>query len=678
MDEPVLFHLSGVRLGDGLARPDPSLRPALFARLGDLTRIRHDFPLVLAPDGDVRPLSRIVDDLLADITSAGPAGDRTRRVVLRVERRIRELLALGKRGSLAQLWVQATEDVTAARGAAAVADLDRAWGALRIDGDVVDCGPATGLRIVRHMWRAEQGARTRALRARIGAAAARLRDLVEGDLNRSGAGRRPERLRASLAGPHRSLFDFDLMAHLLATPSGPTALPPRRRRRIEDVLVALRRADAFAAALAEDGLFDLSFAAQTVFTERRHAMANALRALAVGELEAAGAYREDVHDAQIARGDDEWLTPAALALFPDLLVRVSASGVSPRAQLLEALTSGAPMKVIFETDDAIGVDAQLASSAMGLGDVFVVQSASAHLGRMTAPLRAAIAHHGPALISVFTGAPEGSKAPAYLVSAAAMTSRAFPAFTYDPGAGPDWRERFALVREPQPERTWPAYELRYAGRERRRERVDIAFTVADLALCDPRRASQLAQVADGRWDPVLASVPEALDVDARVAGRAPFVRAIDAGGRLRTVLVDQRLLQATRHAAQAWHRLVELDDLKAERVAVATVPPPQTAAVTDTAAAVSPPAAPPDRDPDTAWIETARCSTCNECTQQNPRMFAYNDDRQAYIKDIGAGTYRDLVEAAESCQVAIIHPGRPRDPREPGVEELLKRAEPYR
>jgi hypothetical protein len=42
-----------------------------------------------------------------------------------------------------------------------------------------------------------------------------------------------------------------------------------------------------------------------------------------------------------------------------------------------------------------------------------------------------------------------------------------------------------------------------------------------------------------------------------------------------------------------------------------------------------------------------------------------------------AGTYRQLVEAAESCQVSIIHPGKPRNPNEPGLDELLKRAEPF-
>ncbi len=59
-------------------------------------------------------------------------------------------------------------------------------------------------------------------------------------------------------------------------------------------------------------------------------------------------------------------------------------------------------------------------------------------------------------------------------------------------------------------------------------------------------------------------------------------------------------------------------------------------------------------------------------------MFAYDENKQARIVDASAGTYRQLVEAAENCQVAIIHPGKPKDPNEPGLDELLKRAEAFR
>jgi ferredoxin len=88
-------------------------------------------------------------------------------------------------------------------------------------------------------------------------------------------------------------------------------------------------------------------------------------------------------------------------------------------------------------------------------------------------------------------------------------------------------------------------------------------------------------------------------------------------------------------------------------------------------------AAEPARDPAEPYVETLRCSSCNECTLAFPQLFAYNDDKQAYLKDGKAATYRQLVEAAESCQVSVIHPGLPRNPNEPGLEELIERARPF-
>jgi ferredoxin len=76
-------------------------------------------------------------------------------------------------------------------------------------------------------------------------------------------------------------------------------------------------------------------------------------------------------------------------------------------------------------------------------------------------------------------------------------------------------------------------------------------------------------------------------------------------------------------------------------------------------------------------IDTARCTTCDECTKLNNRVFEYNENKQAVIKDPDAGTFRNLVEAAERCKVAIIHPGKPRNPDEPGLDELVKRAEKF-
>ena len=78
-----------------------------------------------------------------------------------------------------------------------------------------------------------------------------------------------------------------------------------------------------------------------------------------------------------------------------------------------------------------------------------------------------------------------------------------------------------------------------------------------------------------------------------------------------------------------------------------------------------------------AFIESARCTSCNECTNLNARMFAYNADKQAYVKDPSAGTFQQLVLAAERCPVSIIHPGTPLDPHEKDLAKWVKRAERF-
>ena len=77
------------------------------------------------------------------------------------------------------------------------------------------------------------------------------------------------------------------------------------------------------------------------------------------------------------------------------------------------------------------------------------------------------------------------------------------------------------------------------------------------------------------------------------------------------------------------------------------------------------------------WIETPLCTNCNECTDINNRMFNYNANKLAFIADPTAGTYAQLVEAAEKCPVSIIHPGKPLNPKEPDLEELMERAKKF-
>jgi pyruvate-ferredoxin/flavodoxin oxidoreductase len=74
------------------------------------------------------------------------------------------------------------------------------------------------------------------------------------------------------------------------------------------------------------------------------------------------------------------------------------------------------------------------------------------------------------------------------------------------------------------------------------------------------------------------------------------------------------------------------------------------------------------------YIDTELCTTCNECTNLNPRLFAYNADKKAYIKDPRGGTFRELVMAAEKCPAQLIHPGTPLNPKEPDLAKWIPRA----
>jgi len=339
---------------------------------------------------------------------------------------------------------------------------------------------------------------------------------------------------------------------------------------------------------------------------------------------------------------------------------------------------------------------------MGLGGMFVLQTPSANLYALRRQLQRGMACRGPALFSVFAGAPEGAGAlPPYLSAAAAMQSRAFPAFSYDAAAGSNWAARFSLENNPQPEDDWPVETLAYFDSALQRASEPCAFTFADFMLCDARSAAHFAVVARERWNAQMVPAADWLALaEGEAAQRVPYLLAVDGDDALQRVIPDARLMQATRRCLLLWHRLQEhggVHDSHAERLlarekaawaaeqsAITAAAGPAAAAAPASALASAAlesgaePAAAPTHSRDETWIDTPRCPSCNECQLINDRMFGYDERKQAFIKDLGAGSYRQLVEAAESCQVAIIHPGKPRDPKEPGLEELLVRAEPFR
>ena len=231
--------------------------------------------------------------------------------------------------------------------------------------------------------------------------------------------------------------------------------------------------------------------------------------MTIADLEVQGAMLEAKHDALFDGWGADSLGPQDLARFPDYLVcrtsaRARKGGAAARALLLKVLAGGAPVRIVLESgtlledslagEGGFSLGAQLATTAMGLNDVYVLQSAASNLYRARGQLLGAMQHPGTALINVYSGAstqaPAAGDPPPYLLAAAAHESRVFPAFCYDPGAGADW----------------PQHEFSWADGDLQRVTEKLQFTLADFAACDPRYARHFARVP-ARWNERMSRSP---------------------------------------------------------------------------------------------------------------------------------------------------------------------------
>jgi ferredoxin len=733
--DQTVFHMTGKRAGDGLAEVAPDYRPALLAAYRDLPRLRYDFPVVLL-EGDggseyVKSLSTVMGELITEIAPRGIEGERLRKQLLRVERELRGLAMSGTRGSLGELWpLAATKAAGSDNNTRDI--LRRAAASLAVDGEVLDCDGRLAARFLSRAWQNVHAEKTARFRGLVDHLLRKLSDILRAAFVHSQAGQQPEALKSGFGALHSDVFDFSAMSRLVVRNAPHDELPPQRRQRIEWALGVLRSQPFYPDPKSAGGeaTYEFTFSncatALEAHRTRLPKLVEVVKALAIAELEANGGYVEADHDAFFERYDEHSLTADDLAQFPDYLVCIppERNDAPENAALMEMLSAGMPVKVLVQHTDlleeaaigqghfAFGIrSARLATTAMGLGGMFVLQSTVSNLYALRDRVRRGMSCRGPALFSLFSGSPpEASALPPYLTAAAAMKSRAFPAFTYDANAGSNWATRFSFENNRNPEEDWPVEEIGYADEDLQRVQDRVRFTYADFVLCDRRHAHHFAVVPRERWTTAMVPVADWLALTEREAAEhIPYVLAVDAASGLHRVIVDSRLMQATRRCVLLWHRLQEhggihnshaeqalarekaawevqkrqeMDALKQAAAAAspAAAAPAEAAAAPVVAAPAAPAeaaaeAAPPSSDE--PWIETIRCSSCNECQNINDKLFGYNDNKQAYFKDLSAGTYRQIVEAAEACQVAIIHPGKPKNPNEPGLEELLERAKPF-
>ena len=600
-------------------------------------------------------------------------------------------------------------------------------GQIKLDGEVVDCDQAMPFRLCHHLWKMVHAQKARRFQGDIGRLVVKLSDILRADFVRSPEGLSAQRLKASVGGAQRDAFDFEALSRLLAGTSPKASLPDSRRERIRWLLSVLE-SQRFYPALSEDDtssenaepygfVFESCADAVAAYRERLPKMIELAKAIAMAELEIEGEYNESKHDAFFANFGADGLDPGNFELFPDYLIRVHAADMqaADNDTILEAFAAGLRAKVLVQTDDilepspivggnlAFGLRSkQLANTAIGLSGFYVLQSSSSNLLRFREQLLRGLTYPGPALFSVFSGA-SGNGFPPYLNAAAAMESRAFPAFAYDPSAGPDWASRFYLEDNPQADLDWPVHGFAYEDEAHQRISENLAFTLVDFVACDRRYARHFARVPRAKWNGSMVPAREFLAPEPKgLSDKVPCLLMVDRNDVLQKVIVDDKLIREARRCAEMWRSLQELGGIHnshADRLLAQERKVWEAQSHPATESRGNGPA-PASVTPVVRRRRRQRRRLCRARRAGKKVGRSLHRDRRAAPRATNAprsttrcspttrtsrrtsrirtpGPIASSWKRPRVCQVSIIHPGKPRNPNEPGLDELLKRAEPF-
>ncbi|MBX3177451.1 MAG: 2-oxoacid:acceptor oxidoreductase family protein [Candidatus Hydrogenedentes bacterium] len=298
---------------------------------------------------------------------------------------------------------------------------------------------------------------------------------------------------------------------------------------------------------------------------------------------------------------------------------------------------------------------------------------------------------------------------AELQSKLAVESRAYPLFRYNPDLGVAPQECFDLEGNPALEADWPSYTIHYTNEEGEPAALEVPLTFADFAVTEGRFRKQFRKAPRDTWNENMVPLAEFVELAPEDReGLFPYIWMVGKKNELMRVIPAEPIVKATEDRKHFWTMLkaIALAPAAPDREAIAATVRTEMAhnlaaqllqlaggdggSVT---AAVMHATAAPTGDPGAAqaasgngsaaggftaaYIDTAECTACDECININPKIFAYNESKKAYIKDPKGGPFKDIVRAAEKCTAQVIHPGTPANPGEPGLDKLVKRAEKF-
>jgi pyruvate-ferredoxin/flavodoxin oxidoreductase len=476
-----------------------------------------------------------------------------------------------------------------------------------------------------------------------------------------------------------------------------------------------------------------------VFQGHMTKMADGFKAIRQAELELAGEYRAQQHDDFFTYfnwqtfSDEEWLLcPPVVAIGGDgamydigfqNMSRVLMTEMPIKIMVLDtqvysntggqACTSGFTGQV---SDMAAYGKAWKGKSEirkeMGLigmahRNAYVMQGSIANITHLLEGYIEGLNSRRPTLFNIYASCqPEHGIADdaSETQNKLAVESRAYPLFRFDPDAGTTFEECCSLDGNPAIDDDWPSYQLSYQDDQGTTQAMDLPMTFADFAVTEGRFRKHFRKAPPETWNENMTPLHDFLELDTDDReDMYPYIWGVDSRNRLMRVMVSEEIVRSSEDRRNYWRQLKSLAGIdrtvdedaivNQARAAMAQklsasllglVSSGDTSGLLDTAGgiaangtATAAVAGAPATDYEPVWIDTPECQACDECTQINPKIFAYNDDKKAIIVDPRGGPYKDIVRAAEKCTSECIHPGTPFNAKESGLERLVKRAEKF-
>ncbi|MEN8175184.1 MAG: 2-oxoacid:acceptor oxidoreductase family protein, partial [Pseudomonadota bacterium] len=339
---------------------------------------------------------------------------------------------------------------------------------------------------------------------------------------------------------------------------------------------------------------------------------------------------------------------------------------------------------------------------------FVLQSSASHVTHLLEGYIDGLNSRRPALFNIYTPCqPEhgiGDDA-SNLRSRMAVESRAYPLFRFDPDAGSSFHDCCSLETNPSIGEDWITHRISYEDDNGKPAEMEVPFTFADFTLGEGRFRKHFRKAPRDSWNEDMTPVAEYIDLDPDDReGLYPFIWGVDKKNQLMRVLVSPELVASVEERREYWRQLQSIvaeeelvceEDLIIQRTRSEMAQQLGQALMTLVNGGAAPalgelpsPAIPPvpgvvpgaeaeaaaAEGYEPAWIDTPECTACDECMNINAKIFAYNEEKKATVINPRGGPYKDIVKAAEKCTASCIHPGTPWNPKERGLEKLVKRA----